>query len=100
MLDFLANLAFTVVGKKKYGKSTVFRVCTMDTRSKIRQLVTMTDVNLQYVYTEYKMHNKKVREHPDYGKTYGYPPSMCHGSTIHTHMGHDVSLQEKAKTEN
>lgn len=31
-----------------------------------------------------KRHNKKERELPKNGKTYGYPPSMRHGSTLPT----------------
>lgn len=35
---------------------------------------------------------QKERELPLYGKTYGYPPSIRHGSTTHTHMAYDFSL--------
>lgn len=44
------------------------------------------------MYRKQKIHSKKKQELPKHGKTYGYPPSMRHGSTTHTHMAYDFSL--------
>lgn len=54
------------------------------------------------MYKEQKIHKKKEKELPKHGKTYGYPPSMRHGFTTHTHMAYDFSFPPQswmAKTE-
>lgn len=47
----------------------------------------MTNINCHYAE-----HREEERELPKCRKTYGYPPSMRHGSTTHTHIAYDVSL--------
>lgn len=47
----------------------------------------MTNISCHYAEQR-----PEERELPKCGKTYGYPPSMRHGSATHTHMAYDVSL--------